>query len=53
MPAMAAAFTGTSPMALVEKNINLGIAKKIQSLATEYHVEVIMSREKDMTPRQQ
>jgi N-acetylmuramoyl-L-alanine amidase len=30
-----------------EKNINLSIAKKIQELAKEYNVDVIMTREKD------
>jgi N-acetylmuramoyl-L-alanine amidase len=43
-------FTGSQYDGLLEKNINLVIAKKIQSLAPEYNVEVIMSRETDMTP---
>jgi TonB family protein len=43
-------FTGSQSGGLLEKNINLLIAKKIQSLAPEYNVEVIMSRETDVTP---
>jgi TonB family protein len=43
-------FTGTQYNGLLEKNINLIIAKKIQSLAAQYNVEVIMSREADVTP---
>jgi N-acetylmuramoyl-L-alanine amidase len=43
-------FTGTRSGGLLEKNINLVIAKKIQSLAPDYNVEVIMTRETDMTP---
>jgi N-acetylmuramoyl-L-alanine amidase len=43
-------FTGTRSGELLEKNINLVIAKKIQSLAPDYNVEVIMSRETDMMP---
>jgi N-acetylmuramoyl-L-alanine amidase len=43
-------FTGSQYDGLLEKNINLVIAKKIQSLAPDYNVEVIMSRETDMTP---
>ena len=33
-----------------EKNINLSIARKIQELAKEYNVDVIMTREKDELP---
>jgi N-acetylmuramoyl-L-alanine amidase len=43
-------FSGASWNGLMEKDINLEIAKKIQSLAHEYRVEVIMSRETDITP---
>lgn len=43
-------FTGTQYNGVLEKNINLLIAKKIQSLAGEYNVDVIMSRETDVTP---
>jgi N-acetylmuramoyl-L-alanine amidase len=43
-------FTGTQSGTLLEKNINLVIAKKIQTLAQEYNVEVVMSRETDITP---
>ncbi len=43
-------FTGTQYNGVLEKNINLIIAKKIQSLAGEYNVDVIMSRETDVTP---
>jgi N-acetylmuramoyl-L-alanine amidase len=43
-------FTGTQYNGVLEKNINLIIAKKIQSLAAQYNVEVIMSREADVTP---
>jgi N-acetylmuramoyl-L-alanine amidase len=35
---------------ILEKNINLSIAKKIQDLSKEYNVDVIMSREKDELP---
>ena len=43
-------FTGTKYNGVFEKNINLMIAKKIQSLAGQYNVDVIMSRESDITP---
>jgi N-acetylmuramoyl-L-alanine amidase len=41
---------GTSVNGIPEKNINLQIAKKIQQLASAYHVEVIMTRETDVLP---
>ncbi|HET6999960.1 MAG TPA: N-acetylmuramoyl-L-alanine amidase, partial [Puia sp.] len=44
------AFSGTQLNGIYEKNINLSISRKIQSLAAEYNVEVIMSRESDVTP---
>jgi len=43
-------FSGTQLNGVYEKDINLSISKKIQSLAGEYNVEVIMSRETDVTP---
>jgi len=43
-------FNGTSFNGLLEKDINLSIAKKIQALSTQYHVDVIMTREADITP---
>ncbi len=43
-------YTGTAVNGLLEKNINLSIAKKIQSLSEAYHVDVIMTRETDITP---
>ncbi len=43
-------FIGTQFNGVLEKNINLIIAKKIQSLAGQYNVDVIMSRESDITP---
>src|SRR5450755_4708130 len=43
-------LTGAESNGLLEKNINLIIAKKIQSLSREYNVDVIMSRETDVTP---
>jgi TonB family protein len=43
-------FIGTQYNGVLEKNINLIIAKKIQSLASQYNVEVIMTRETDVTP---
>jgi TonB family protein len=43
-------FIGTQFNGVLEKNINLTIAKKIKSLASQYNVEVIMSRETDITP---
>ena len=44
------AFPGTQLNGIYEKDINLNISKKIQSLAGEYNVDVIMSRETDVTP---
>jgi N-acetylmuramoyl-L-alanine amidase len=44
------AFPGTQMNGVFEKDINLSISKKIQSLAGEYNVDVIMSRETDITP---
>ena len=43
-------FPGSQINGVSEKNINLSISKKIQALAKEYNVEVIMSRETDITP---
>lgn len=43
-------FTGAQANGVLEKNINLEIAKKIKSLSPEYNVEVIMTREADQTP---
>ncbi len=43
-------FIGTQYNGVQEKNINLLIAKKIQSFSYEYNVDVIMSRETDITP---
>jgi len=43
-------FNGTAFNGQMEKNINLLIAKKIQSLSGQYNVDVIMSRETDVTP---
>jgi N-acetylmuramoyl-L-alanine amidase len=40
-------YTGVMYNNLVEKNINLLIARKIQELAKNYHVDVIMTRDKD------
>ena len=40
-------FPGVESNGIYEKNINLSIAKKIQSLSKDYQVEVIMTREKD------
>ena len=44
------AYPGTQINGIYEKDINLSISKKIQSLAGEYNVDVIMSRETDVTP---
>ncbi|HEY2647803.1 MAG TPA: N-acetylmuramoyl-L-alanine amidase [Puia sp.] len=41
-------FPGARMNGVVEKDINLSISKKIQSLAKEYNVEVIMTRENDV-----
>jgi bla regulator protein blaR1 len=43
-------YPGTQMNGVFEKDINLSISKKIQSLAGEYNVDVIMSREADITP---
>ena len=43
-------FSGSQINGINEKDINLSISKKIQSLAAEYNVDVIMSRETDITP---
>jgi N-acetylmuramoyl-L-alanine amidase len=43
-------FNGTQYNGVLEKNINLLIAKKIQALSSEYNVDVILSRETDITP---
>ncbi len=43
-------FIGTQFNGIQEKNINLLIAKKIQNFSHEYNVDVIMSRETDITP---
>ncbi len=43
-------FSGAQLNGIYEKDINLSISKKIQSLAKEYNVDVIMSRETDITP---
>jgi len=43
-------FNGAQYNGVLEKNINLTIAKKIQALSGEYNVEVILSRESDVTP---
>lgn len=43
-------FPGARINGINEKDINLAISKKIQSLSAEYNVDVIMSRETDITP---
>jgi N-acetylmuramoyl-L-alanine amidase len=43
-------FEGASWNGWMEKNINLEIAKKIQALASQYNVSVMMTRESDITP---
>lgn len=43
-------FIGTQYNGVLEKNINLTISKKIQELSHEYNVDVIMTRETDITP---
>jgi N-acetylmuramoyl-L-alanine amidase len=43
-------FTGAQVNGIYEKDINLIISRKIQSLAKEYNVDVIMTRETDITP---
>ncbi len=43
-------FNGTiNSDGIQEKNINLSIAKKIQSLGKDYHVNVVLTRDKDAT----
>jgi TonB family protein len=49
-PGHGGSLGGTYFNGLYEKDINLKISKKIQSLAKEYNVEVIMSRENDEDP---
>ncbi|MEJ0079842.1 MAG: N-acetylmuramoyl-L-alanine amidase [Puia sp.] len=44
------AFPGAQVNGIYEKDINLSISKKIQLLAGEYNVDVVMSRETDVTP---
>ncbi|MDP4131112.1 MAG: N-acetylmuramoyl-L-alanine amidase [Bacteroidota bacterium] len=46
------AYTGAQANGILEKDINLQIAKKIQQLAKDYQVEVIMTRENDEVPGQ-
>lgn len=46
-PGHGGVFNGTTYNGIYEKNINLSIAKKIQALAKDYHVDVIMTREND------
>ena len=41
---------GVAVHGIHEKNINLSIARKIQALAKEYNVDVVMTREKDELP---
>ena len=43
-------YPGISANGILEKDINLQIAKKIQQLAREYNIEVIMTRENDEIP---
>ncbi|MFI5124605.1 MAG: TonB family protein [Chitinophagales bacterium] len=43
---------GAQANGILEKDINLQIAKKIQQLAKDYQVEVIMTRENDEVPGQ-
>ena len=43
-------YSGSQINGIYEKDINLSISKKIQSLAAEYNVDVIMTRETDITP---
>jgi N-acetylmuramoyl-L-alanine amidase len=49
-PGHGGVFPGAQVNGINEKDINLSISKKIQSLAGEYNVDVIMSRETDITP---
>jgi N-acetylmuramoyl-L-alanine amidase len=46
-PGHGGVFTGTQFNGVLEKDINLSLAKKIQKLSKEYNVEVIMTRDKD------
>jgi N-acetylmuramoyl-L-alanine amidase len=46
-PGHGGVFTGTQFNGVLEKDINLSLAKKIQMLSKEYNVEVIMTRDKD------
>jgi TonB family protein len=43
-------YIGAVSNGILEKNINLEIAKRIQTLSPDYNVEVIMTRETDITP---
>jgi N-acetylmuramoyl-L-alanine amidase len=43
-------FPGSMINGVNEKDINLAISKKIKALSAEYYVDVIMSRETDVTP---
>ncbi|HEY4155582.1 MAG TPA: TonB family protein [Puia sp.] len=45
-------YTGAQANGVFEKDINLQIAKKIQELAKDYQVEVVMSRDGDRLPEQ-
>ena len=45
-------YPGVNANGILEKNINLQIAKKIQQLAKDYQIEVIMTREADEIPVQ-
>ncbi|HEY4966726.1 MAG TPA: N-acetylmuramoyl-L-alanine amidase [Puia sp.] len=46
-PGHGGVFNGTTFNGNYEKNITLSIAKKIQALSKDYHVDVIMTREND------
>ena len=43
-------YPGVNANGILEKDINLQIAKKIQQLAKDYNIEVIMTRENDKVP---
>lgn len=45
-------YPGVNANGILEKDINLQIAKKIQQLARDYQIEVIMTREADEIPGQ-
>jgi TonB family protein len=47
-PGHGGVFPGTQINGIFEKDINLSISKKIKSLAKEYNVDVIMTRENDI-----